>query len=309
MSTPLRALPVVAHGRLQLDACAATRVVHDGPVAQIVQWRCLHDGDALRAERSHTTYVMSLVALGACGVSDGAWKATIDPVTALLHRPDTAYRTHHPFGCIDSGWNIAVRRDVAGELLARAGVDERRWPRPSIAVTSRPALLGLRQLILMQRDRHRLPADPVAFEELALELLDAVVTHATRTATLPSRRATADDHGRVAESTREYLNAHFRGPLQLDAIATAVGASPAHLCRVFKAHAGMPIRTYVHRLRLAAALGAATSGDIHLDRAAVDAGFYSHSHMTTVCARILGASPAEIRHRAATAGPRKRARS
>jgi AraC-like DNA-binding protein len=146
----------------------------------------------------------------------------------------------------------------------------------------------------MQRHRHGRDVDAVAFEELALELLEAVAG-SVATGTGGHRAATAREHACVVERARQYLNGHFRDSPGLDDIAAAAGAAPAHLCRVFKARLGMPIRGYIHRLRLADALHSATDGATRLDRAAVDAGFYSHSHLTTVCSRVLGSSPREIR--------------
>ena len=293
MRNDLYALPVVSEGQLSLDGCVASTVVLESPALQIIHWHCMHDGDALRAERSHTAYVVSLVQSGACRVHDGPWSATVDPATALLHRPGAAYRTTHPFGLHDTGWSIAYDESVAADLLDRIGVGPPTWARPSFTLATRPALEVLRQFILVKRRLEGHAVDAVALEELCLELL-AALTVPLQPDAAPSR-ATQLDHLSLVERACEFLNENYREALRLDTIAARVGASPYHLCRVFKRRTGVAIRTYLKRLRLAAVLEALAGGEPSLARIAVENGFYSHSHLTSVFTSELGCPPSEVR--------------
>lgn len=302
MRNNLYALPVVADGQLGLDGCVASTIVHEGPSIQIIHWHCMHDGDALRAERSHTAFVLSLVQTGACRVHDGPWSATVDPATALLHRPGAAYRTTHPFGVHDSGWSIALDESVVYDEFDRIGLRPDAWLRPSFTTTTRPALVALKQFVLVRRRLQGYFVDPIAIEELCIELLQQLLAPMYRRVEDTTSRATRLEHSRLVEQTCEFLNTHYREVLQLDNIAQVVGASPFHLCRVFKRQTGMAIRSYLKRLRLGGVLQALAAGDDTLSRIAVDNGFYSHSHLTSVFSKELGCPPSEVRRLLAVSG-------
>jgi AraC-like DNA-binding protein len=288
---PIKALPDVARGRLALDGCVQVDVVHHSPIVQVVLWRCLCEGAALQAERCHTSHVLTVGLDGSCQVHDGSRRVIIDPATAIFHRPGSAYRTTHPYGCNDSGLSIAFRDDIARDAYRTIGP---RSGAPSIAIAIRPMRLALGQMVLALRQRDGLEVDPVAMDEIALELLGAAV--GSRQATSRAVRArTRDDHGEIADAAREYLNAHFRGPVRLDEIAREVGASPFHLSRIFRQHTGLALRSYLHRLRLGAAMHALAGSDASITRIALDTGFSSHAHLTALFAREMGVPPSHVR--------------
>ena len=88
-------------------------------------------------------------------------------------------------------------------------------------------------------------------------------------------------------------------------IARAVGTSPFHLCRVFRAHTGQTMHRYRVSMRLRVALerletpaNAAT-----LSAVAHELGFASHAHFVKICQRDLGAAPSAVRHRMAAGTP------
>lgn len=295
----LRALPQVARGRLILDGCVEATTVLDSPIAQVVHWHCLRDGDALRSERCHTHHVLAVSQNGCCHLEDGRTRVVVDPATAVLHRPGASYRTYHPYGCNDSGISIAFRGDVAEEALARCGV-HRAHDRPMAVVAARPMRLALRQFILALRYREGRTVDSFVLEELALQMLEAAASSSSVRTPRTTRTTTTAEHRRIVDDTREYLNVHFRDTIRLDAIAHDVGASPFHLSRVFKQITGATIRGYVQRLRLGAAVHALLETRAPVTHIALDAGFSSHSHLTSLCTREMGLPPATIR-RLATA--------
>jgi AraC-like DNA-binding protein len=111
----------------------------------------------------------------------------------------------------------------------------------------------------------------------------------------PRRAATDADHRRVVDAVRGFLTEHLTDSLDLDRLARATGVSPYHLCRVFKRQTGYSIGTYLHRLRLGAAVDAMTDPSRSLSGIALDHGFYSHSHFTSVFNRHYGRSPSRLR--------------
>ncbi|HEU4363976.1 MAG TPA: AraC family transcriptional regulator [Candidatus Krumholzibacteria bacterium] len=287
----VKAIPEVARGRLALDGCVRVETIHESPIVHVVLWQCLCEGDALRAERCHTHHVLTMNLDGACQVHEGSRRTILDPAAALFHRPDSPYRTSHPYGCSDSGISVAYRDDVARDVLAAV---RPRSDGPSVTIAMHPLRLALRQMILALRRRDGRDVDPVAMDEIALELLDAAM--GARPSTSRAARArTRDDHGDIADAAREYLHAHFREPVRLDEIAREVGASPFHLSRVFRRHTGVALRGYLHRLRLGAAVHALTGTDASITQIALDTGFSSHAHLTALFAREMGMPPSRVR--------------
>ncbi|HEX5133439.1 MAG TPA: AraC family transcriptional regulator [Candidatus Krumholzibacteria bacterium] len=288
---PVTALPEVARGRLALDGCVAVETVHESAVVQVVLWHCLCEGDALLAERCHSHHVLAVSLDGACQIHDGPRRIIMDPATAVFHQPGSAYRTTHPYGCNDTGISIAFRDDVARDVFRSI---RPRTGAPSVTIAMRPMRIALQQMVLALRQRDGLHVDPVAMDEVALEMLAAAAGPAADTGG-PARSRTRSDHRDIADSAREYLNAHFRENIRLDEIAREVGASPFHLSRIFRRHTGVAIRGYLHRLRLGAAMHALAGSDAPITRIALDTGFSSHAHLTALFARELGVPPSHVR--------------
>jgi AraC family transcriptional regulator len=139
---------------------------------------------------------------------------------------------------------------------------------------------------------------PLAIEEGALSLLHAIVERGYHThgrAAPPARRATLLAHQATARNACLVLAERFREDLSLEAIARAVYASPFHLARLFRKHAGLSLHQYRHRLRLREALLRVSDGEENLARLALDLGFSSHSHLSDSFREAFGEAPAEYR--------------
>lgn len=278
MHTPPAALPRISNFSGDLDRCVATRIFFSTRSTQIVRWRCRHDGDGLRSERHHTAFVITLLQAGSCIVDAGGWSATLDAGTAILHAPGASYFTRHPHGCIDSGWSLAIDAALGWEIVGRAGLPERGWSRYSTTFAVPTGWSGLREVMqLAHLEQSGQPLDPLAVDEAVLGLLAAFAEGSS--AATPGC-GTETDHRRLVERTIAYLRSHSSETIRLPELSRGVGASPAHLCRVFRRRTRIPIGGYLRRLRLAAAL---------------ECGFHSHSHLTTVCRREVGPPPSAIR--------------
>jgi AraC-like DNA-binding protein len=131
-------------------------------------------------------------------------------------------------------------------------------------------------------------SDNSAVEEILLKMLrrTAGITfdrsvHVARRSLLLARRV-AD----LLATTSEWLS--------LSQIAQAVGASPAYLTDLFHRIEGMPIYRYQTRLRLASALRALSHAE-DLSQLALDFGFSSHSHFSSVFRSTFGMTPSRYR--------------
>jgi AraC-like DNA-binding protein len=113
-----------------------------------------------------------------------------------------------------------------------------------------------------------------------------------------TRTGTARDHAMQVERVKLVLGERFREGLNLEQVAHAAYSSPYHLCRIFKNQTGLSIHQYLINVRLAASLEhlAERPGD-SLAMVALDLGFASHNHFTTVFRSRFGLSPTEFRRK------------
>jgi AraC-like DNA-binding protein len=99
----------------------------------------------------------------------------------------------------------------------------------------------------------------------------------------------------IAERARDYLNTHACEPIRLAEIAAAVGASPSHLQRSFRAAFGKSIVTYLHERRMQTAQHILRTTDLPIYGVAEAVGFASQSAFTRLFQREVGISPSRYR--------------
>lgn len=104
---------------------------------------------------------------------------------------------------------------------------------------------------------------------------------------------------RHAYAAQEVIAGRFREPITLAEVARSVGCSPFHLARVMRACTGASLHQHVMRLRLREALERLLDEPHEIARIALDAGFASHSHLTTAFGREYGMTPRTARVRTA----------
>ncbi|HXV75176.1 MAG TPA: AraC family transcriptional regulator, partial [Candidatus Polarisedimenticolaceae bacterium] len=161
-------------------------------------------------------------------------------------------------------------------------------------VAAGPGSPGLRELLAFYDVGSDHGRDALDAEERAMQIFAAVLPTKRRSSE-PKRPATARLHRRVVDRACEYLIEYSSGSISLREVARHAGASPAHLSRLFKRHKGLSMGDYLLRLRLSAVVDALERRPHGLDRIARDAGFCSHSHLTTVFRRELGRTPNQVR--------------
>jgi AraC-like DNA-binding protein len=84
-------------------------------------------------------------------------------------------------------------------------------------------------------------------------------------------------------------------PHRLVEIGATLGVSPYHVAHVFREQTGLSVHRYLLRLRLAIALDLLAGGVTNLSALALDLGFSSHSHFSSVFRRNTGLSPTGVR--------------
>jgi AraC-like DNA-binding protein len=206
-----------------------------------------------------------------------------DPARALLLRPEEPFCIHHPEGCGD------VCLAVGGRVVDQA------IEGPATRPTTDDAFLGLRALARALADGRAV--EPLEAEEAVAVALDP--------APAPPARATPREV-RLAREVEHRLALGFDERLTLSALAAPHGVSVFALCRAFRAVHATGIHRRLQVLRLRHALALMLDSDRTLADIAVECGFASHAHMTTLFRRQTGLTPRAARRLAA--GPRPRGR-
>jgi len=104
----------------------------------------------------------------------------------------------------------------------------------------------------------------------------------------------------LAAAVKGVIDAAPSAPHRIHDVAAEFGVSPFHLSRVFRAETGISVHQYLLRIRMQQALSRLHDGEAHLSRLALDLGFSSHSHFSTIFRRHFGESPAQVRARSIT---------
>lgn len=142
-----------------------------------------------------------------------------------------------------------------------------------------PAVWAMLRLLEAVRDHH----DPLTCEEPVAEILDGLL--APVTGEPPPWLARVEAH----------LREHAREAASLRALADVAGVHPVHVARVFRAHHGCTMRTFVQRLRVVHATRLILAG-APLAETALEAGFCDQSHMTRVFKALTGMPPVRARN-------------
>ena len=132
-------------------------------------------------------------------------------------------------------------------------------------------------------------ATPLAVEGLVLEML-ALASRQDRWER-PRRRVQP-----WLARARDELHARFRDPPRIRELARAAGVHPDYLARAFRVRFGVPIGSYVRRLRLDWAATRLEVAEEPIARIGLEAGFADQSHFTRAFKRYTGMTPAEYRH-------------
>lgn len=123
-----------------------------------------------------------------------------------------------------------------------------------------------------------------------------------RTAFLDQNAGVAKKHDPAGHSAKiasiiAHIHADPDDDLTLAPLAARVQLSPFHFARVFRRVTGLSVRQHVIGCRLEFARQRLVGSDLTISRIALDAGFSSQSHLTTVFRRTLHVTPKAYRDR------------
>lgn len=133
--------------------------------------------------------------------------------------------------------------------------------------------------------------DKLEAEETIIRIVTTVVTK-SRSTKDPGKR---DEREYLVQKAKAVLSMSLHEQIGIDELATAVGVSPFHLCRVFRSHTGQTLHDFKTDLRLRSALEQIAEGNGDISRTAHEFGFSSHSHFTAAMRKVFGRTPSALR--------------
>ena len=143
------------------------------------------------------------------------------------------------------------------------------------------AALGMKLFHEFQR------GDAVEIEALAAEILAAVASDNGKPCDAPQPRWLSD--------ARDLLDARFREPLTLRAVAREADIHPVYFAAAFRRFYHRSVGEYLRWRRLEYVRGKLSEPELSLAEIALDAGFADQSHLTRNFKRFTGRTPGEYR--------------
>lgn len=156
--------------------------------------------------------------------------------------------------------------------------------------------LGLRRLVeqyLSRASDAGLPPSQLEMDARATLIGLHLIRHHSNRA-VPAPRAVGSLSPRRLATVVDYVEAHLVERVSLAELAAAVGLSQHHFCHAFRRSTGMTPHRYLTARRLERSRGL-LAGSSSLAEIALDCGFGSQQHFTTVFRQVLGTTPGAMR--------------
>jgi AraC family transcriptional regulator len=103
------------------------------------------------------------------------------------------------------------------------------------------------------------------------------------------------EHTECINDVKHYIHQHTDKPLNREVLAEVAGFSVPHFHRIFTAHVGENIATYVRRVRLERAGRTLRMGAVDITEVALAAGYDTHAAFSKAFKQHFGLSPSEFR--------------
>lgn len=259
-----------------------------------------NDGYNKQDEDQAQNHEIEFVRSGTFMRYDAFGKTVIDSNHVVFFNRNQPYQITHPVGG-DHSTIFTISDDTLYNLLRTHDLstdNQLDFPFPM----SHAPLEATHQLLLVQLLHalsHSENLASLALDEHILLLLGDILAR-TYQRRMPYLReipsTTRSIHIELVNNVKVALSRTFYTTMSLNEIAQTVYTSPYHLCRIFRQVTGQTLHKYIQHLRLYHALEqiAFTHKDDFMSLA-LDLGFSSHSHFSTVFARTFGMTPSAFR--------------
>lgn len=225
---------------------------------------------------------------------EGSDTIVADANTVVLYRGQQEYARqavdqigdHCEWFEVDPSWLREAAVPFEPELAAPEA--------PAVSRTHGPvgaSAYALQRALTRHLARHPDP-DPLLVEETMARLVGLVIPRAyARSDRVPPHH----HHRALVDEAKTHLALHYAEPVTLTALGATVGASRAHLARLFRKLTGTTVHAHLTALRLRAALDRLDQGHQNLTTIACDVGFSSPSHFSAAFHSAFGVTPSAFR--------------
>jgi AraC family transcriptional regulator len=262
---------------------------------EVKSLECASPADPVGFQHEYEASRISLVRSGLFGRVVRGASLLADSSQALLVNRGDVHRFVYPVGGGNACTVLEPSRATLSALHRQFSTSAARFPVDQASTTRRVAQL---HGSLLQALEHGRPADRLATEDLALQLCSEVVNAATRdrrTARAPQRAAAERRQRQIVDQVRLELFRRLQCPPTLTELAGVADCSAFHLSRLFTTYVGMPMRSYLVRVRAGEAARRVLEGADDFAALALELGFYDHSHFTNAFVAVWGVTPSMFR--------------
>jgi AraC-like DNA-binding protein len=159
-----------------------------------------------------------------------------------------------------------------------------------------PIVEGLAHALIRAEDCAGL-LGPTYTDSIGLAITTKLVARHAALSSPPSKPAVAALTRWRLRRVTDYVDAHLADPIGLADLAGAAGLSRMHFAAQFRTATGLRPHEYLLRRRIERAQTLLSASRLPLCEVALDVGFKSQAHFSTVFARFVGETPHAWRHR------------
>jgi AraC-like DNA-binding protein len=224
---------------------------------------------------AHEEFFIALTEDGLCASSYRGGRHVNGPGDLMVLNPQEAHAGGPPAGGSWTYRSLYPRPELFGEVTPWFTAD---------VIRDRSIAARLRRYCQLAE----LPGSS-ALERESL-LAGAIGLLAARHAAPPVPLRAPGTEPAAVRKVREYLEEHAAGKVTLRDLAGMAGLSPFHLCRVFRAAAGMPPHAYLTQARVRRARSLLRAG-MPISDVAAATGFADQAHLTRQFKGLMGVTP------------------
>lgn len=269
-------------------------IVFETPLVRAARFRCAARDPRFRDSGPASNFAVVFPRTAVWIQYSDSRSFVADPCLATIYNPGQEYIRRVISADGDRCEWFGVSHDVALEIAA--SVDQRAYDRYDKPFATQYAPVD-RSLYLVQRSLFtRLEAGRIDQLDAEESIIRIVATVLGRAYTRSTDTITVNEaHADLVERAKASLARNPFGRQSLNALARELGASPFHLCRVFRKQTGRTIHEFKTDLRLRVALEKLENETADLSRTAFECGFSSHAHFTAAMRSKFGATPSFLR--------------
>ena len=273
---------------------ALDTIVFETPIARAARFRCSANDRRFRDSGPALNCAVVFPRTAVWIRYSGSRAFVADPSLATIYNPGQEYTreviSREGDHCEWFGVAPEIAIEIAGEFDA-GSQDRHDKPFVPECAPVDSALYLAQRAFFTRLERETL--NTLEAEETILGLVSAVIARAYKRKI--DKCADNDAHINLVERAKASLYQNLCDRQTLSDLATELGVSPFHLCRVFRERTGRTLHEFKTDLRLRRALELMSDPSTDLSRIAYECGFSSHSHFTTAMRAGFGEVPSVLR--------------